>query len=70
MGLLYKPKEEQTTSLEIEQEDGFIILEFSSDCGKFGTDEPLAGYKFTPKRLLEIIQSFDDYNELKDEEYN
>lgn len=41
MSLLYKSKEEQTTTCEIKQEDGRIVLDFYSDCGKFGTDEML-----------------------------
>lgn len=56
MSLLYKPKEEQTTSCEIKQEDGKIVLDFYCDCGKFGTDEMLDGYKLTPERLLQILQ--------------
>ena len=63
MSLLYKPKEEQTTTCEIKQEDGKIVLDFYSDCGKFGTDEMLDGYKLTPERLLQILQDRDDYSE-------
>ena len=40
MSLLYKPKEEQTLTCDIEvDKQGKIIIDFSSDCGKFGTDE-------------------------------
>jgi len=60
---LYKPKEEQTTTCEIKQEDGKIVLDFYSDCGKFGTDEMLDGYKLTPERLLQILQDRDDYTD-------
>ena len=67
MSLLYKPKEEQTTSVEIEQKDGKIILDFYSDCGKFGTDEALAGYSLTAERLLQILSERED---ITDEEYN
>ena len=63
MSLLYKTKEEQTTTCEIKQECGKIILEFYSDGGKFGTDEMLDGYKLTPERLLQILQDRDDYSE-------
>lgn len=65
MSLIYKPKEEQSISVEIKQEEGKVILDFYSDCGKFGTDEMLDGYKLTPERLLDILQERDDY---KDEE--
>jgi hypothetical protein len=68
MSLLYKPKEEQTIKIEIEtSKDYSIFLDFYSDCGKFGTDEYLAGYKLSPKRLLQIIQERED---ITDEELN
>lgn len=67
MSLLYKPKEEQTTSVEIEQKEGKIILDFYSDCGKFGTDEALAGFKLTAERLLQILSERED---ITDEELN
>jgi len=63
MSLLYKPKEEQTKTCKIKHEDGKIVLEFYSDCGKFGTDEMLDSYKLTPDRLLQILQDRDDYFE-------
>ena len=63
MSLLYKPKEEQTLNCKIKQEDGKIVLDFYSDCGKFGTYEMLDGYKLTPERLLQILQDRDDYYE-------
>lgn len=64
---LYKPKEEQTTSVVIKQKDGKIILDFYSDCGKFGMEEPLAGFKLTAERLLQILS---DREDITDEEYN
>lgn len=63
MSLLYKPKEEQTTTCEIKQEDGIIILDFYNDGGKFGIEECLDGYRLTPQRLLSILQSVDNYTE-------
>lgn len=61
MSLLYKPKEEQTLSVEFEfVEDNSIQIDFSSDCGKFGTDEMLAGYVLTPERLFQILQERED----------
>lgn len=61
MSLIYKPKEEQTISVEIERRlNNKISFEFSSDCGKFGTDEMLAGYILTPKRLLQILNERED----------
>lgn len=62
--LLYKPKEEQTISLNVKQLPyKKIELLFQSDGGKFGTHEMLAEYKLTPKRLLQILQDRDDYSE-------
>lgn len=65
MSLLYKPKEEQTIEVSIEiLKDKRIVLDFYSDCGKFGTHEALTGYVLTAERLLEILQrernSYDD----------
>ena len=59
MSLLYKDPKDQTYEVEITQKDGKVFLEFSADCGKFGTDEPLAGYELTPLELLEILQKHD-----------
>jgi len=63
MSLLYKDPKDITTSCNIEQKDGKIIFDFWSDCGKFGTDEMLAGYKLTPRRLLEILLDREDITE-------
>ncbi len=61
MSLLYKPKEEQTLSCDIKiDKKGKIIIDFSSDCGKFGTDEMLAGWVLTPERLLQILDERED----------
>jgi len=56
MSLLYKPKEEQTLTCDIKQENNKIIIDFSSNCGKFGTDEMLDGYILTAERLMQILQ--------------
>lgn len=64
MTLLYKPKEEQTIELEFEViGDGRILLNFYSDCGKFGTDEGLAGFLLTTERLLQILNEREDLTE-------
>ena len=65
MSLLYKSKEEQTVSVNIIQGKEKISIEFSSDCGKFGTDEILAGWILTPERLLQILSERKD---IKDDE--
>lgn len=40
-----------------------ISIEFFSDCGKHGTDEMLAGYILTPKRLLQILNEREDISD-------
>jgi hypothetical protein len=68
MSLLYKRKEEQTIELEFEVlDDKSVVLDFYSDCGKFGMDEALAGFKLTPARLLQILQERED---ITDKEFN
>jgi hypothetical protein len=59
MGILYKEQKDVIVSVEIKQTDGIIEFDFTSDCGKHGTDEALAGYKFTVERLLQIFASID-----------
>lgn len=68
MSLLYKPKEDQIVKVSIEfSDDKTIILDFYSDCGKFGMDEMLAGFILTPARLLQILSERED---ITDEEFN
>lgn len=57
MGILYKDEKDVKISVDIKQIDGVIEFDFTADCGKFGTDENLAGYKFTVERLLKIFAS-------------
>ena len=64
MSLLYKKPEDLTYIVySWKDKDGKLTLDFYADCGKHGTLEMLAGYKLTPKRLLEILQERDDYKE-------
>jgi hypothetical protein len=69
MSLLYKPNEEQTTTFEIKTfgNDTVVHIDFYSDCGKFGTDEALAGYILTAERLRQILHERED---ITDEELN
>jgi len=60
MSLLYKDSKDVTIEVCIALIEGKIVLDFSSDCGKFGTDEMLDGYTLTPERLLEILQERED----------
>jgi hypothetical protein len=63
MSLLYKKIEEQTLQCEIEFKEGKFYIEFSSDCGKFGTIESLQGYILTPERLMQILHDREDYTD-------
>lgn len=63
MSLLYKKREELEYKVDIDQEDGIIRFMFWANCGKHGTDEVLDGYNLSPKRLLDILQDRDDYQE-------
>lgn len=55
---LYIPKIEQTISVEVEiLKDKRVVIEFYSDCGKFGTDEAIGGYVLTAERLLKILRA-------------
>jgi hypothetical protein len=63
MSLLYKDPKDVKISLEVNMSKGKIRLEFSSDCGKHGTDEMLAGYNLEYGRLLEILADQDDYTD-------
>jgi len=62
MGLLYKKPKDTVVSVEIKQKDGIIELLFTSDCGKFGTDECLAEYRLTPAMLLDVLRSTEKYS--------
>lgn len=57
---MYKPKEEQTITCEINQEDGRIVLDFYSDCGKLGTDEMLKDIYETEIRKSECYRLLDN----------
>lgn len=65
MSLLYKSKEEQIISVSIVKTKDIIVMDFYSDCGKFGTKEMLAGWILTPERLLQILHERED---IKDDE--
>ena len=54
MSVLYKDKKDMTTFVEIENTNGVVKLEFSKDCGKFGTHE------INLLLLLKRMKSFND----------
>lgn len=59
---MYKPREEQTISFEVKtfSKDTLIVIDFYSDCGKFGTEEGLSSFTLTANRLLQILQERED----------
>ncbi|PRP68128.1 hypothetical protein [Nonlabens agnitus] len=57
MSLLYKDPQNFKYTVDIEQNDGEVNMVFWSDSGKFGTDEIVDEYHFTPKELLEVLQT-------------
>ena len=69
MSLLYKPLDEQTITFEVKtfSNDTIIVIDFYSDCGKFGTEEALAGYTLTAKRLLQILSEREDITDDENE---
>ena len=62
MSILYLPKEQQTTTMyvKLSPEHKVLVIEFYSNCGKFGMEEILAGYTFTADRLLKILNERED----------
>lgn len=61
MSLLYKKESDLIYKVEVKTlPDGKIVLQFSADCGKFGTEESLDEYELTVKELLAILQKHDD----------
>jgi hypothetical protein len=69
MSLLYKSKEEQTITFEVKTfiNDTLVVIDFYSDCGKFGTDEALASYTLTAERLLQILSERKDITDSENE---
>lgn len=62
MSLLYKDNKYLTYKVDIKQDLGKIHILFTSDCGKFGTDEVLDSFELTPLELLTILQTHYDEN--------
>ncbi|MCH2218427.1 MAG: hypothetical protein MK076_10230 [Flavobacteriales bacterium] len=59
--MIYKDILDQEVTVDIDEIDGILELDFYG--GKFGTEELLDTYKLTPKRLLEILQNYEEYKE-------
>lgn len=64
MSLLYKDLKDVTYKVKInKREDGDkVVMLFTADCGKFGTDEILDSFELTPFELLTILQTDYDNN--------
>ena len=64
MSLLYKENPEIKVSITAVSgiaigDSSYLKFEFSSDCGKFGTDEQLASFDFTPEELLKLFSQIE-----------
>jgi hypothetical protein len=56
MSFIYKRPEDVKYSVDIKQTNDKVILSFSADCGKFGTDEQINEFELTVKELLSALQ--------------
>ena len=54
--MLYKDEEDIVYKVDVSEIDGKVMLIFSCDGGKFGTDEILDMYELTPRELLKALQ--------------
>jgi len=63
MSLLYKPEEKQVITCQVSEKDNKFVLDFWMDCGKHGASEIIDGYTLTAERLLEVLQSYDNYTD-------
>ena len=60
MSLLYKDPKDLIYSVDVKTfPDSKVMIRFSCDGGKHGTDELLDEYEFTVKELLSILQKHD-----------
>jgi hypothetical protein len=62
MNLLYKTTDEQVITCDINKDGEFLILNFYSDGGKFGTYETLDEFKLKPETLIQILQEHNRNN--------
>ena len=63
MELLYKNQEDIIVSVDIKELNEKLLIDFSADCGKFGTDESIAGFVLTPDRLFQILSERTDLSD-------
>jgi hypothetical protein len=56
MSLLYKDPKDLITTVDIRQENGEVIFDFFSDCGKHHTDEHIDEIRITPEKLLVMLK--------------
>ena len=63
MELLYKKPEDIKVSVDIKELNEKLLIDFSADCGKFGTDESIAGFVLTPDRLFQILSERTDLSD-------
>jgi len=58
--ILYLPKSQTKITCTKLMEGETIVLSFSSNEGKFGTDEYIDEFRFTPEQLLEVLRDHED----------
>lgn len=63
---MYKKESEVLVSVDITDVSSlnngelYWKFDFSADCGKFGTDEQLASFEFTPRELLDLFSKLSE----------
>jgi hypothetical protein len=63
MSLLYVDEKDRELNIEVFWANDLVWIQFESNYGKHGTFEPIANYKLTPQRLLQILNDRDDYTD-------
>jgi hypothetical protein len=64
MSLLYKDPKDLITTVDIRQENGEVVFDFFSDCGKHHTDEHIDEFRITPEMLLTLLNLNRRFGEL------
>ena len=60
MSLLYKEAKDLKYYLEVRQEEDKVVISFSADCGKFGTNEQLDEYILSVDNFLRLLEEARD----------
>ena len=60
MSLLYKEAKDLKYYLDIKQEGDRVVLSFSADCGKFGTNEQVDEYTLSIDTFFRLLEEARD----------